>query len=214
MTNLENLRKQARQLLRWHRERNYTVVPRIRAALPQYHGLSDEQILAQRFVLADAQLLLAREAGFETWAVFKAGVAQMPQEAAVPDPDVPARPVLTQAEPQLFVSDMNAACAFFEHELGFTVVFTYGDPPYYGQVRRDNVSLNLRYVCDPVYNGTVREDDQLLAAAISVDNVKALYSEYAGADVEFQQTLKRQPWGAHQFVVRDRDGNLILFSGE
>lgn len=96
MTNLENLRKQARQLLRWHREHNYAVASRIRAALPRYHGLSDEQILAQRFVLADAQLLLAREAGFETWAMFKSGVAQMPHAAAGPHPDAPRQPVLTQ----------------------------------------------------------------------------------------------------------------------
>jgi uncharacterized glyoxalase superfamily protein PhnB len=45
-------------------------------------------------------------------------------------------------------------------------------------------------------------------------NVKALYTEYVAADVEFQQTLKRQPWGARQFVVRDPDGNLILFGGQ
>ena len=214
MTNLENLRKQARQLLRWHRERNYAVASRIRAALPRYHGLSDEQILAQRFVLADAQLLLAREAGYETWAMFKSGVTQMPKATATPDPNAPTQPVLTQAEPQLFVSDINAACAFFEHKLGFTVAFTHGDPPYYAQVWRDHVSLNLRYVCDPVFNGNVREDDQLLAAAITVKNVKTLYSEYVAAEVEFQQTLQRQPWGANQFVVRDHDGNLILFGGD
>lgn len=211
MTNLENLRKQARQLLRWHREHNYAVASRIRAALPRYHGLSDEETLAQRFVLADAQLLLAREAGFKTWAMFKSGVAEMPHAAAGLHPDAPREPVLTQAEPQLFVSDITAACAFFEHKLGFTVGFTHGDPPYYGQVRRDHVSLNLRYVCDPVFNGTVRE---LLAAAITVENVKALYSQYLAADVEFQQPLERQPWGAHQFVVRDPDGNLILFGGQ
>lgn len=92
--------------------------------------------------------------------------------------------------------------------------FTHGDPPYYGQVRRDHVSLNLRYICDPVFNGTVREDDQLLAAAITVENVKAPYSQYLAADLEFQQPLERQPWGAHQFVVRDPDGNLILFGGQ
>ncbi|SDT39420.1 Uncharacterized conserved protein PhnB, glyoxalase superfamily [Microlunatus soli] len=211
MTNLENLRKQARQLLRWHQERNYAVAERIRLAVPDYRGLSDKEILAQRFVLADAQLVLAREAGYRSWALLKAGVAQMPESAAPPDHDGP--PALTRAEPQLFVSDISAACAFFEQELGFTVVFTHGDPPFYGQVRRDEVYLNLRHVCDPVYYGTVREDDQLLAASITVDNVKALYREYSAADVEFQQRLMRQPWGAHQFVVRDRDGNLILFSG-
>lgn len=213
MTNLENLRKQARQLVRWHQQRNYSVASRIRAALPRCHELSDEQILAQRFVLADAQLLLAREAGFESWATFKSGVAEMPQEAAAPEPDTGTKPVLTLADPQLFVSDINAACAYFEQKLGFTVVFTYGDPPFYGQVRRDQVSLNLRFVCDPVFIGTVREDDQLLAASITVENVKALYAEYTDAEVEFQQTLRRQPWGAHQFVVRDPDGNLILFGG-
>lgn len=214
MTNFENLRKQARQLVRWHQQRNYAVASRIRAALPRFHGLSDEQILAQRFVLADAQLLLAREAGFETWANFKSGVTQMPQATSGSIPDASARPVLTQAEPQLFVSDIDAASAFFERKLGFTVGFVHGDPPYYGQVRRDHVSLNLRCVGDPVLNGTVREDDQLLAAAITVDNVKALYSEYVAAGVEFHQTLKRQPWGANQFIVRDPDGNLILFGGQ
>ena len=174
MTNLENLRKQARQLVRWHHQHNYAVASRIRAALPRYHWLSDEQIL----------------------------------------PNARTKPVLTQAEPQLFVSDINAACAYFEQKLGFTVVFTHGDPPFYGQIRRDHVSLNLRFVGDPVFNGTVREDDQLLATVIAVENVKALYSEYAAAEVEFQQTLRRQPWGAHQFVVRDPDGNLILFGGQ
>ncbi|MFC7622095.1 VOC family protein [Microlunatus sp. GCM10028923] len=214
MTNLENLRKQARQLVRWHRQRNYSVASRIRAALPRYRELTDNQILAQRFVLADAQLLLAREAGFETWAMFKSGVAQMSQETAAPESDAPTKPVLTQAEPQLYVADVNAACAYFVQKLGFTVVFTYGEPPYYGQVRRDQASLNLRMVCDPVFNGSIREDDQLLSAAITVDDVKALYGEFTAADVEFQQTLKRQPWGANQFVVRDLDGNLILFSGQ
>jgi hypothetical protein len=25
--------------------------------------------------------------------------------------------------------------------------------------------------------------------------------------------LKREPWGAHTFIVRDPDGNLLLFAG-
>lgn len=214
MNDLENLKKQAKQLVRWHRERNYAVVPRIRAALPRYHGLSDEQVLAQRFVLADAQLLLAREAGFETWATFKSGVAKMPKTTPTSASKPGVRPALTQAEPQLFVSDLEDACAYFEQKLGFSVVFTHGDPPFYGQVRRDQVSLNLRYVSGPVFVGDVREHEQLLAAAITVDNVKSLYNELMAAAIDFQQPLTRQPWGAHQFVVRDPDGNLILFGGQ
>lgn len=210
MPNLENLRKQAKQLVRWHRQRNYSVAERIRAALPRYRGASDAEILAQPFALADAQLLLAREAGFETWASLRSGVPTMTTTAKSPS----AKPMLSEAEPQLFVSDINSSCEFFERKLGFSVVFTHGDPPFYGQVARDGVRLNLRYVGVPVYAGDVREREQLLAAAITVSDVKALYAEFSDAGVELQQPLKRQPWGAHQFVVRDPDGNLILFGGE
>jgi hypothetical protein len=31
--------------------------------------------------------------------------------------------------------------------------------------------------------------------------------------VTFFQTLKRQPWGARNFIVSDVDGNLLLFAG-
>jgi uncharacterized glyoxalase superfamily protein PhnB len=33
------------------------------------------------------------------------------------------------------------------------------------------------------------------------------------AGVEFHQPLKPEPWGARTFIVRDPDGNLILFAG-
>ena len=50
--NLENLKKQAKQYLRWHRERYYPVAVRIRAALPRFRHLSDEQVLDANFKLA------------------------------------------------------------------------------------------------------------------------------------------------------------------
>ena len=67
MPNIENLRKQAKQYLRWHRERYYPVAARIRAALPRFRYLSDEQVLDANFKLADAQELVARQRGFEGW---------------------------------------------------------------------------------------------------------------------------------------------------
>ncbi|MEQ7128476.1 VOC family protein [Actinopolymorpha sp. B11F2] len=210
MPNVENLKKQAKQLVRWHRERNYSVAARIRAVLPRYRGLSDADILARPFALGEAQLLLAREAGFETWAGLTSGAAAMSDTAE----SLTAQSILTGAEPQLFVADIKASCAFFEHTLGFSTVFTHGEPPFYGQVMRDQVRLNLRFVCEPVFIAEVREREQLLAAAITVADVKALYAEFSARGADFQQPLKRQPWGAQQFVVRDPDGNLILFSGQ
>jgi catechol 2,3-dioxygenase-like lactoylglutathione lyase family enzyme len=221
MPNLENLKKQAKQLVRWHRARNYSVAARIRAGLPRFHDASDAEILGGSFALAEAQLLLAREAGFESWAKLTSEPSE-PSELSelsgattmTTNDNSSGSLGLLKAEPQLFVSDVRASCAFFERTLGFSVAFTHGDPPFYGQVARDDVRLNLRLVCEPVYAGDVREREQLLAAAITVADVKALYTELNAAGAEFQQPLRRQPWGALQFVVRDPDGNLILFSGE
>ena len=47
----------------------------------------------------------------------------------------------------------------------------------------------------------------------TADEIKQLFLEFQAAGVEFQQTLMRQPWGAKNFVVRDPDGNLLLFAG-
>jgi hypothetical protein len=34
-----------------------------------------------------------------------------------------------------------------------------------------------------------------------------------GRGVTFAQTLRREPWGAKTFIVKDPDGNLLLFAG-
>ena len=211
MPNIENLKKQAKQYLRWHRERYYPVAPQIRAALPRFLHLSDEQILDANFKLADAQELVARQMGFEGWQALKSGVHVMIYEV---EHFVP-RPILNSTEAQLFVADIKTSCDFYTDKLGFTVAFVYGDPPYYGQVSRDHARLNLRMVCEPVFTD-VREREHLLSASLTVataDEIKQLFLSYQAAGVPFHQTLKKEPWGARTFIVTDPDGNLILFAG-
>src|SRR5258708_38106449 len=67
MPNIENLKKQAKQYLRWHRERYYPVAAQIRAALPRFRNVGDVQILESSFKLADAQELVAWQMGFDEW---------------------------------------------------------------------------------------------------------------------------------------------------
>jgi catechol 2,3-dioxygenase-like lactoylglutathione lyase family enzyme len=211
MPNIENLKKQAKQYLRWHRERYYPVAARIRAVLPRFRHLSDEQILDANFKLADAQELVARQMGFEGWQALKSGAHAMPHEAGHPV----ARPILTSTAAQLFVADIQASCDFYTQKLGFAVDFIYGDPPYYGQVTRDHARLNLRMVSEPVFLD-IREREHLLSASLTVataDEIKQLFLSYQAAGVPFHQTLKKEPWGARTFVVVDPDGNLILFAG-
>jgi catechol 2,3-dioxygenase-like lactoylglutathione lyase family enzyme len=123
-----------------------------------------------------------------------------------------SRPVLGSAEPQLFVSDMKRSCDFFTAKLGFTVVFLYGEPPFYGQVRRDGARLNLRHVDAPLVDPALREREDYLSASINVDDVSRLYDEFHRASVPFHQTLRKEPWGATTFIVKDPDGNLLLFA--
>jgi uncharacterized glyoxalase superfamily protein PhnB len=211
MPNLENLRKQAKQFLRWHRERYYPVASQIRAALPRFRQFSDQQILEANFKLADAQELVARQMGFAGWQALKSGADSMSDE---PTPTT-TLPTLISIEAQLFVADLKSACDFYTSKLGFAVKFVYGDPPFYGQVIRDHARLNLRLVCDPVFAGDIRQREHLLSATITVasaDAIKQLFLSYQAAGVRFHQTLKKEPWGARTFIVIDPDGNLILFA--
>jgi uncharacterized glyoxalase superfamily protein PhnB len=95
-------------------------------------------------------------------------------------------------------------------------VFTYGEPPFYGQVRRDKAVINLRLVHGPVFVDDVREREELLAASITVGGaaeLQQLFEELQAAGVDFFRPLKREAWGARTFIVRDPDGNLLLFAG-
>jgi catechol 2,3-dioxygenase-like lactoylglutathione lyase family enzyme len=125
----------------------------------------------------------------------------------------PGKTALLAAEPQLVVSDIAASIEFFTKRLGFTVAFSYGDPAFYAQVFRDGARLNLRHLDTPGVDPALRDREQLLSASIILDDAKPLFLEYQGAGVEFVQLLRSEPWGARTFIVRDPDGNLILFAG-
>lgn len=212
MPNLENLKKQAKQYLRWHRERYHPVAAEIRAALPRFQHLDDHQVLEASFKLSDAQELVARQLGFEGWQALKAGALAM--DTQVKQTTTPT--ILTGTEAQLYVADVKASCDYFTSKLGFAVDFVYGDPPFYGMVKRDRARICMRLVCESVFVGNIRQREHLLSASITVDTaaeLKQLFLEFQAAGVSFHQGLKKEPWGARNFIVLDPDDNLILFTG-
>src|SRR6188472_3900237 len=127
MPNLENLRKQAKLILRWHRDRYYPVAAQIRSGLPRFSQMTDPDILAHSFRLSDAQELVARQHGFESWQALKTGFSTMSDHAGTTSTAV----VITAAEPEVFIANIKSSCDFFTDKLGFTVAFTYGEPPFY-----------------------------------------------------------------------------------
>jgi uncharacterized glyoxalase superfamily protein PhnB len=212
MPNLENVKKQAKLILRWHRERHYPVAAQIRRLIPRFLNVPDSEILAAKFKLSDAQEMVARQHGFDSWQALKTGLSTTSRRVQSP----PCKTTIVSAEPQLFVTDVKKSCEFFREKLSFSLVFSYGDPPYYAQVGRDAARLNLRCVEGPVIASTVREREELLSVSMTVataEEIKLLFLEFQSAGVTFHQRLKRQPWGAKNFVVKDPDGNLLLFAG-
>lgn len=209
MPNLENLKKRAKLYVRWHREGRTTVAAVIRGVLPGFSALDDREILARPFKLADAQLLVARRSGFESWLALKQG-----HETLKTDTPYPSQPILLNIEPSLFVSDLQRSLAFFTDKLGFKTGLTYGEPAFFAMVVRDGAPLNLRQVKGQVLDRSKGAD--LLSASIAVSNARLLFQEFQSRDVPFHQTLKREPWhgqGQGNFIVADPDGNLLMFGG-
>jgi catechol 2,3-dioxygenase-like lactoylglutathione lyase family enzyme len=122
---------------------------------------------------------------------------------------------LTGCEPSIFTADFARARRFYIDTLGFRMETAWGDPPFYGILSSGAARIALRHVDDPVFAGDIRDREQLLSASFTLADATALETFYAdctarGADVA--QALKDEAWGARTFILRDPDGNLLLFA--
>jgi uncharacterized glyoxalase superfamily protein PhnB len=212
MSNLENLKKQAKALVRLHREKSHHLSCVARETLPRFAALTDRQILAGEFRLADAQELVARQHGCQTWRELKARAEAAPAAPLSPaeEPDPPG---LIMAVPMLYVADIRRALGFYVDRLGFEARQVSGEPPFYAEVGRGGAQLALRITHRPPIDPAVRASEpMLLQAAIRTGgDIKAYYLEVLAGGAEIDTPLFREPWGPQAFVVKDPDGNLVSF---
>ncbi len=66
--NIDHLKYQAKDLLRAHAALDPQVAQRIREFYPRLHKAADAAIFSAKLTLSDAQLVIAREYGFPSWA--------------------------------------------------------------------------------------------------------------------------------------------------
>jgi len=206
MPTLDTYRKQAKLLVRWHREGDYSLGGKVRK-LQRYRSLTDSEVLALKFTLGLAQEIVAVEAGHQSWAELKAAAADQPKTLR----GKPGAPLLKRVIPILFVRDVKVSANFFREKLGFEIDFLHGLPPFYGAVSRDGICLHLRFVGRPFFAEATAEEKGLILASIEVVNVQGLFEEFKKRGVHFPQKLKKQAWGGTDFQVRDPDGNVISF---
>src|ERR1035441_3654730 len=72
--NLEQLKKQAKDLLKFHKSGDPDGLRRIQEKHPDWCNRSEEELRATRFTLGNAQLVIAREYGCASWPKLKAQV--------------------------------------------------------------------------------------------------------------------------------------------
>ncbi len=205
MPSIESFRKQAKLLLRWHRERDYSLGGKVRL-LERFRHLCDTEILAMPLPLAVAQEIIAVESGFTDWQTLKNKIAAVD----IPSASTSA-PMLKGAIPILFVRDVTASSRFFHAKLGFDIDFLHGQPPFYGAVSRDHACLHLRFVEQPTFAELAAREVSLILTTIETTNVKVLFEEFSAKGVDIPQKLVRHPWGGIDFHVRDPDRNIISF---
>jgi len=75
--NLEQLRKQAKSLLKRRQAADSEALTRIRESHPRWRKLSQEEIAGAPFTLADAQLVIASEYGFASWSSLQSQVKML-----------------------------------------------------------------------------------------------------------------------------------------
>jgi hypothetical protein len=75
--NLEQLKKQAKSLLKRQQAADSEALARIRENRPRGRNLSEEQAAGSPFALADAQLVIAREYGFASWSKLRSHVKSL-----------------------------------------------------------------------------------------------------------------------------------------
>jgi Lon protease-like protein len=77
---LDHLKAQAKDLLDAHQRGEPEAFERIRAAVPAFARMSDDQLARAAFALHDAQSAIAREYGFASWAELRDKVAALSAE--------------------------------------------------------------------------------------------------------------------------------------
>ena len=160
MPTLETYRKQAKLLLRWHREGDYSIGEKVRQ-LERYRALTDREVLALKFTLTLAQEIIAVEAGHRSWAELKAAARRASKTPHV----LPGPPYLKKVIPILLVRDVKVCATFFREKLGFETDFLHGSPPFYGAVSRDDVCLHLRFVHHPPFAEAAAQEKSLIVAS-------------------------------------------------
>jgi uncharacterized glyoxalase superfamily protein PhnB len=102
----------------------------------------------------------------------------------------------------LHVKDMPAALAYYRDKLGFTVTFTWEEPPRYVCLHLGDAAIHLNSYTPPAAPSHV---------SIFCKGVDALYAQLVARGTKITEPIQDEPYGMRDFVVTDPDGHRLVF---
>ena len=111
------------------------------------------------------------------------------------------------AVPEIPVSDLLGAAAYYQNSLGFTVDWSDDELGLAG-ISKGDCRL---FLADPDF----RNDRGKAAPLViwlnlnSKDEVNALHRVWSAAKAQIISEPESKPWGLHEFTAKDLDGNLF-----
>ncbi len=102
------------------------------------------------------------------------------------------------------VADLPAAVDFYANKLGFTVAFTWGDPPTFAGVNLGNVQMFLA-------KGTPTPNPMSAAAYFLVGDADRLYEFHRANGLEVASPIADREYGIRDYAVRDLNGYWLVF---
>ena len=111
------------------------------------------------------------------------------------------------AVPEIPVSDINKAAAYYESNLGFSVDWGGEDGGITG-ISKGHCRMFLT-------NRTFREQYGNVGPVLiwlnldSREEVNELHALWSGSQAKIVSPPESKPWGLHEFTVEDLDGNLF-----
>ncbi len=107
--------------------------------------------------------------------------------------------------PILNVSNFARSMDYYVHKLGFIKKWEWGDPPTFGSVGRDKVSV---FLCEGAQG---RPGTWIM---VFVQDVDALHAEYKQRGANILQAPANMPWETREMHVEDTDGHRIRFGSD
>jgi uncharacterized glyoxalase superfamily protein PhnB len=102
----------------------------------------------------------------------------------------------------LHVKDMQTALAYYRDKLGFTVSFTWEDPPRYICLCLGDAAIHLNSYSPPAATTVV---------CIFCRGVDALHDNLSARGANISRQMMTHPYGMRDFIVTDPDGHQLVF---